>query len=75
MNTRKCHNLVEWMDGVILMCEKGDGLYVPKLADLRQYCKNSDYDKCPFFTKFKDSRPDINIACLKNEATVNEIHY
>jgi hypothetical protein len=74
MNTRKCHNLVEWMYGVILLCEKGDGFYVPKQSELKRYCKNKDYNDCPFYTKFKDARPDIASACLDRTATVNEIY-
>jgi hypothetical protein len=74
MNTRNCHNLVEWLEGVILLCEKGEGFYVPKLSELKQYCKNKDYNDCPFYTKFKDARPDINVASLNRKATVNEIY-
>lgn len=73
MSTQKCHNLVEWLDGVILLCEKGDGFYVPKLADLKQYCKSRDHNKCPFFTKFADFNPEINIVCIDRKVRNNEI--
>jgi hypothetical protein len=74
MSTRKCHNLIEWIDGVILLCEKGDGFYVPRLSELKQYCKNKDYNECPFYNKFQDARPDINAACINRRVMVNEIN-
>ncbi len=74
MSTHKCHNLVEWLDGVILLCEKGDGCYVPKLTDLKQYCKSKDHYKCPFNVKFSDFSTDLNIACLSRKVMNNEIY-
>jgi len=47
MNENKCPNLVEWLDWVILMCKKGDRPYVPNSSELRAYCKNKSYGKCP----------------------------
>lgn len=60
----KCHNLVEWRDGIILLCEKGDGCYVPKLSELKQYCKSKDYNTCPIYSKFPEISPDVNITSL-----------
>ncbi|RJQ45029.1 MAG: hypothetical protein C4538_09150 [Nitrospiraceae bacterium] len=51
MNTVKCPNLVEWLDWVILMCKKGDRPYVPNSTELRTYCKNKSYGKCPHNAK------------------------
>lgn len=62
MHTNRCNNLVEWLDGVILLCEKGDGFYVPDHTDLKQYCKSKAHNKCPFYLKFADYTSDIN--CL-----------
>lgn len=62
MGTNRCNNLVEWLDGVILLCEKGDGFYVPNNSDLKQYCKSTAHNKCPFYLKFEDFHSDIN--CL-----------
>ena len=73
MGARKCHNLVEWLDGVILLCEKGDGFYVPELTDLKQYCKSKDHSSCPFYTKFTDSSSVINIPCLSRKVMNDEI--
>jgi hypothetical protein len=75
MSVQKCHNLVEWLDGVILLCEKGDGFYVPKLMDLKRYCKSKDHSSCPFYMKFTDLSSDMNVACLSRKVMNNEIHY
>ncbi len=74
MGAQKCHNLVEWLDGVILLCEKGDGFYVPKLTDLKQYCKSKDHSKCPFYMKFSDLSSEVNIACLSGKVMNNEVY-
>jgi len=60
MVTNECDNLVEWLDGVILLCEKGDGFYVPNNTDLKRYCKSKAHNKCPFFQKFAEFSSDIN---------------
>ncbi len=73
MSEKKCHNLVEWLDGVILLCEKGDGFYVPKLSDLKQYCKSKDHNNCPFYMKFSEFRPEIHAAYMDRKGGGNEI--
>jgi hypothetical protein len=50
MNITKCPNLVEWVDWVILLCEKGNKPYVPDVTELRKYCKSEDYRGCPYYT-------------------------
>ncbi len=64
MGARKCHNFVEWLDGVILLCEKGDGFYVPKLTDIKKYCKSNDHRKCPLYIKFSNVSSNLEIARL-----------
>lgn len=46
----KCPNLVEQLEWVILLCKKGDHPYTPDFSELKQFCKNRDYMRCPFFT-------------------------
>ena len=53
INDIKCPNLVEWLDWVILTCKKGDSPYVPNSTEVRSYCKNKSYNKCPHNTKFE----------------------
>jgi hypothetical protein len=55
MNNIKCPNLVEWLDWVILMCKKGDRPYVPNSTELRSYCKNRSYNKCPHNTNLEQA--------------------
>ncbi len=43
----KCHNLVEWLEWVILLCEARDRPYVPDLGELNKFCKNGNHAKCP----------------------------
>ncbi|RJQ54041.1 MAG: hypothetical protein C4526_05455 [Nitrospiraceae bacterium] len=54
MNDTKCPNLVEWLDWVILMCKKMDSPYVPNSTELRAYCKNRSFNKCPHYIKFEN---------------------
>ncbi len=74
MSEKNCRNLVEWLDGVILLCEKGDGFYVPKLSDLKQYCKSKGHSNCPFYLTFADLKPEINVACIDRKGKGNEIY-
>ena len=74
MGVPKCHNLVEWLDGVILLCEKGDGCYVPKLTDLKRYCKSKDHSSCPYYMKFSDSSSFMNTACFSRKVMNDEIY-
>jgi hypothetical protein len=74
MSVQNCHNLVEWLDGVILLCEKGDGFYVPNLTDFKRYCKSKDHNSCPFYMKFTDTSADMNMAGLSRKVMNNEIH-
>jgi len=53
MSENKCPNLVEWLDWVILMCNKGDRPYVPNTSELRTYCKNKSYRRCPHNNAFE----------------------
>ncbi len=50
MNITKCPNLVEWVDWVILLCEKGNKPYIPDLSELRRFCKNDNFKSCPYYT-------------------------
>jgi hypothetical protein len=54
MNIAKCPNLVEWLDWVILLCEKGNKPYIPDLSELQKYCKNNNYNSCPYYIKPED---------------------
>ncbi len=49
MTITKCPNLVEWVDWVILLCEKGNKPYVPDLSELSKYCKSKNYSGCPYY--------------------------
>ena len=49
MTNIKCPNLVEWLDRVILSCEKSDRAYVPTLSELQRYCKSKGFQKCPYY--------------------------
>jgi hypothetical protein len=73
MGARKCHNLVEWLDGIILLCEKGDGFYVPNLTDINRYCKSRKHSNCPFYLKFSDLSSDMNRAFSSRKVMNNEI--
>ncbi|MBI4847881.1 MAG: hypothetical protein HY808_04785 [Nitrospirae bacterium] len=57
MNSVKCPELVEWVDGIILLCKKADKPYVPNLSEIHSYCKTKKYDKCPYSAKIKDLMP------------------
>ena len=74
MGAQKCHNLVEWLDGVILLCEKGDGFYVPKLTDLKRYCKSKDHSSCPCYMNFSDSSSVMNSSRLNRKVMNDEIY-
>lgn len=63
MNNAKCPNLVEWIDWVILMCNKGNKPYVPDQSELRDFCKNKSFNKCPH-----NSKPGNYVTGLKHHA-------
>ena len=55
----KCPHLVEWLDRVILMCDKSDSTYVPDLSDLQSYCKTKTYNKCHYSVKLDNFTPAV----------------
>jgi hypothetical protein len=61
LNSDQCPNLVEWSKSIILVCKSGDTPYVPELAELRQYCKNSNFHKCPALLNFEQLLSSSNI--------------
>lgn len=70
MNIAKCPNLVEWLDWVILLCEKGNKPYIPDLSELQTFCKNNNYHSCPFYNgteKMMLSQKELQTASAKNE--------
>ncbi len=54
MKDHRCSNLVEWVDGVILLCDENGGYYVPEQSHIKQYCKNKQNSKCPYHTACAD---------------------
>ncbi len=50
-----CPNLVEWIEWVILICKAGERPYVPNSSELQEYCKNEDYNQCPYYLKVADN--------------------
>lgn len=73
MNENKCPNLVEWLDWVILMCNKGDRPYVPNTSELRTYCKNGSFQKCPHNIT-REHRLSIKISDRAN-SNYEILHY
>lgn len=67
----KCPNLVEWIDWVILLCDKGKSPYVPDISELKKYCKTRIYHKCPFYVNSSETGANIsshqNREVIKNE--------
>ncbi len=61
MHSDKCPNLVEWSKSIILICKKGETPYVPELNELRQYCKNTNFHKCPFSMNFDQTLSSSSI--------------
>lgn len=48
MSKEKCPHLVEWLDWVILLCEKGKRPYVPTYQEMRSYCKSNNHVHCQY---------------------------
>lgn len=70
MNIAKCPNLVEWLDWVILLCEKGNKPYIPDLSELQSFCKSSNYHSCPFYNNAGDmmqNEKDLQVTLTKKE--------
>ena len=45
---KRCPNLVEWDEWMILVCNANEKTYIPSFFELTEYCKNKYYCKCPF---------------------------
>jgi hypothetical protein len=54
----KCPNLVEWLEWVILMCNKRDRPYVPNISELQAFCKTKTHNKCPYY-KLDNIMPSV----------------
>lgn len=67
----KCPNLVEWIDWVVLLCDKGKSPYVPDICELQKYCKTATYHKCPFYVNQSKNGAESSNG-IKSEVTVNE---
>ena len=67
----KCPNLVEWIDWIILLCDKGKSPYVPDIHELRKYCKTDGYHKCPFYMNTSKTDGD-NCNHFNREVTAHE---
>jgi hypothetical protein len=72
MNNTKCPNLVEWLDWVILLCERGNRSYVPDIYELKQFCKR-DYHRCPFYSMNKADNLQ-EITKYPGEANPDEVY-
>ena len=66
MNVTKCPNLVEWVDWVILLCEKGNKPYIPDLSELKKYCKNNNYSGCPYYSTTEEMPENTGYHDIKN---------
>lgn len=44
----KCPQLMEWSDGIILLCKEGNIAHVPDLSEINSYCRTKTYSKCHF---------------------------
>jgi hypothetical protein len=66
---KRCPNLVEWIEWVILLCEKGKNPGIPNDSELHQYCKSNNYINCPFFAKLEESLSNADTTYFNRRLT------